>query len=204
MHSLKDWIHLVHNQSKKKPRVHYYTQRFQLRDALWLAMIGLFCFALMAFLLYLALFHTAESAPDPSAARAIVEQTFATRRILTYFEVSVPLFVFTAFLLSIGIVASHRTAGPVFAIKRHMNRVRVHGVRYPLALRSKDEFQDVAYVLNAMLATFWEREDGVSEQLLLACEALDKNDVHTALALLERIRTDLQPAKDDQEPAKAA
>lgn len=182
------------NKQEKKMRLHYYVQRFQIREALWLALIGMFCFAIMTFLLYLALFRAADSARDPVLARELVAQTFETKRILMYFEVSIPLFVFTAFLFSIGVVASHRTAGPIFAIKRHINRVRNGLLRREVALRRNDQLQDVAAALNAMLVDFWGREDGAKERLALALTALEQGDYSTCRQVLEKARAELSLA----------
>lgn len=171
----------------QKPRVNFYTRKFQLRDALWLTFIGVFCFALMGFLLYLALNRATDLSSDPVIAKELMSKTFSPRRILSYFEVSVPLFVFSAFLMSIGIVASHRIAGPIFAIKRHMNRVRMGELRTQLNLRRNDELQDVAAALNRMLDKFWSQQDATNDLISRAEALLQQGEVVACLEVLKQI-----------------
>lgn len=190
---LTNWFKNRKSNTTKKLRVNYFTLSYQLRDALWLTLIGAFCFSIMGLLLYMALRRSAEQASDVTLAMEIMDKTFNLKSILLGYEVSVPLFVFLSFLFSMGIVATHRIAGPIFAIKRHMNRVRSKALRKPLVLRKDDILQDVASSMNHMLTMLWRNEEEVLRRVKMAEDAIKVSDTAEAqkqLSALKRLLED--------------
>ncbi len=152
----------------------------------------------MGFLLYLAMHRAADTSVDSQIAKELVAKTFSPKRVLTYFEVSVPLFIFCAFLLSIGIVASHRIAGPIFAIKRHMNRVRTGEIKGPINLRRNDELQDVAAALNRMLEQFWSQEEETNTLIDKASNALQTGHINDCKEFLLLAKTQIALPKSNK------
>lgn len=59
--------------------------------------------------------------------------------------------LFLLFVSLIGLVISHRTAGPMFHFKRVFNEIRDGKSEARLRLRPNDDFQDVATAFNQMM-----------------------------------------------------
>jgi HAMP domain-containing protein len=58
---------------------------------------------------------------------------------------------FLGFLAFLGIILSHRTAGPMFHFKRVFNEIKGGRPETRVKLRPKDDFQDVAKSFNDMM-----------------------------------------------------
>jgi methyl-accepting chemotaxis protein len=91
-------------------------------------------------------------------------------------------------VLFIGILISHREAGPLFNLKRVMKQVEEGNWNVTFRIRSKDEFHDVAESFNQMLVALKNR-----------FESLDK--LISALPVQERVKFDkiLKPQKNDDQ-----
>ena len=59
--------------------------------------------------------------------------------------------VFLFFVALIGLVFSHRTAGPLYHFKRVFEEIENGNLKQRVRLRPKDEFQDVAQSFNKMM-----------------------------------------------------
>jgi len=73
---------------------------------------------------------------------------------LVYFGVSVVAFVV---MVGLGILYSHRIAGPLHHLHRRMQEIAAGAAPSPLRFRRKDQFQELADSFNAMIAKLKER-----------------------------------------------
>jgi methyl-accepting chemotaxis protein len=194
--------------SKKKLRLNYFSLAFQLRYGLWLATTGLFCFFLMGLLIHLSIRHAILEAPHAEAVREALQGFLSPRAIFLGYDVFLPAGILAVFLVGIGIVGTHRIAGPLFAIKRHMNRVRTGKLHSRLQLRRGDELQDIAASLNALLAESWDFELSLAGDLERIDTLLGQGRASEAAALVgavrERIQARHHPGPQASEPAPEA
>jgi methyl-accepting chemotaxis protein len=75
-------------------------------------------------------------------------------------------------MTGLGIVATHKIAGPAFALRRNLSRIADGELPEVRALRPGDELQSVGEELQRMLGTLREREHQDAELLERAVQAL--------------------------------
>ncbi len=134
--------------------------------------------------------------PDIPAAQANLNQAIVAMVMI--------ILVFCSFTVWYGIRFSHRVVGPVYAFSRHLNWIREGNYTRDLKLRDKDEFQNLALVLNAMQAALRDRvretidgtqkvETGLAE---LAAVFNDPSfDRERAQDMIRKLRTELEAAR---------
>lgn len=81
-------------------------------------------------------------------------------------------FAFGALLVTIGLVETHRAAGAVFKVQRHIRRVAAGDLDAQLRLRRSDHFQDVAEDFNHMVERLRDETRRDVEQINRALESL--------------------------------
>jgi hypothetical protein len=182
----------AHSQARKKLRLNYFSQAFQLRYGVWLATIGAFCFFLMGYLMHLSIQHAVQDSPSSGAVREALGAFLSPRTVFLRYDVLLPAAILVVFLVAIGIVGTHRIAGPLFAIKRHMNRVRRGRTRLPLKLRHGDELMDVAASLNALLIDQWNFEHDVEVAVDEALSLLESGRTAPSAHALRELRARLE------------
>jgi methyl-accepting chemotaxis protein len=112
--------------------------------------------------------------------------------------------LFMAFTIWYGMRFSHRMVGPIYAIVRHLNWVQDGNYTHDLKLRDKDEFQNVAGVLNEMQKALRQRvrtdveimqrvETGLGElNEVLVQKDFDRDQ---AQELVKRLSKDIEAAR---------
>jgi len=111
------------------------------------------------------------------------------------------ILVFCSFTVWYGIRFSHRVVGPIYAFGRHLNWVREGNYTRDLKLRDKDEFQQLAAVLNGMQAALRDRvrenidtqhqvETGLAELATVLGE--DGFDRERARDMIKKLRADIE------------
>jgi len=73
---------------------------------------------------------------------------------MLYFAVSGVVFVL---MMALGILYSHRIAGPLYHLDRKMRRIAGGEVPSPLQFRRRDQFRELTESFNAMVAKLRER-----------------------------------------------
>jgi methyl-accepting chemotaxis protein len=96
--------------------------------------------------------------------------------------------VFAALMITIGLVETHRAAGAVFKMQRHIHRVAAGDLDARVYLRKGDHFQDVAEDFNRMVDAL---KDDVRHDL---------EQIHRALDVLGQVR----PAGRDEASLRLA
>ena len=124
---------------------------YQLKYVLWLTGTGLCLVTLNAAVFYT---YTKENydflvqmSPMTDEAKALLYHELHSI-ILTLLGISL---LFCLLMGILGIVISHRTAGPLFHFKRVFNEIKKGNVNQRVRLRPKDDFKDVAQAFNEMM-----------------------------------------------------
>ncbi|OGQ17474.1 MAG: hypothetical protein A3B70_06520 [Deltaproteobacteria bacterium RIFCSPHIGHO2_02_FULL_40_11] len=157
--------------------------QFQLRFAFLLTGVGVIVTAIVGYILHRVLVKTqgllisTNIATSPDA----IDFLRAQESLYTYALMGTFLGV-TVTLLVLGIVISHRLAGPVFAIGRKMSDLAQGNFNATLQLRKSDEFQDLKDKFNTLVKAL-------------------QNQVRSELLKLESITEDVKSVLDQvQEP----
>ncbi len=140
-------------------------------------------------------------------ARAAVLVAFASS-LLTLFTVLWPLYQFriirfpdflpTPFLVAIGIAAianfiliagagillTHRVAGPIFNIVRHLNRMEEGSPLMQIRVRAEDDLQFLVRNLNAFIAATKSRDELSQNRLAALTAKLKDQDIEGAYNLV--------------------
>ncbi len=114
------------------------------------------------------------------------------------------ILVFCAFTVWYGIRFSHRVVGPVYAVGRHLNWIREGNYTRDLKLRDKDEFRNLALILNSMQSSLRERvrenvdtlqraETGLAELTAVLGDA--SFDRERAQDMIRKLRGDLEATR---------
>jgi signal peptidase II len=100
-----------------------------------------------------------------------LEQIGRTKVDMIYLEVdliTVYLIIFTsifiAMVMGIGIIVSHRIAGPMVAFQRTFDLIRKGDEKARLELRPNDEFRDIAAVFNDMVDQIQREKDALRKE----------------------------------------
>lgn len=135
----------------KGKRKKYYSEPFQVAYGVWLVGVGVFCFALMGFLAYVSVYRAVENRVPAALQQDLLNVALSPSAVFITLEVLVPLVCLLVMLFGIGIVGTHKIAGPIFAIKRHLKRVYDRTAKGPLKLRRGDYLHDVTQLLNEVV-----------------------------------------------------
>jgi HAMP domain-containing protein len=125
--------------------------RFQAKTIFWIVLSGLTMFVVCSSVFYVFVRENyqllVDLAPMTDDVRAqLYRELHQILLLLGGFAV-----VFLAFMAMIGLVISHRTAGPLYRIKRVIEEVALGNPSARIHLRPNDDFQDVAESFNKMM-----------------------------------------------------
>ncbi len=124
---------------------------YQIRYIFWLTSSGLFLVALNAWIAYSYIKENYITLVDLSPMTdAAKEQLYSELRHLVL-AISSSSLLFLILISALGIVLSHRTAGPLYAFKRVFDEISGGNTRKRIHLRPDDEFRDVAESFNTMM-----------------------------------------------------
>lgn len=125
--------------------------RFQLRYVFWTTFTGLFLVTVNAAVFYYFTRENYKILVDLSP----MEENVKAQLYKELYQIIVSLggfaFVFTLVTAFIGIVLSHKTAGPMINFKRVFREIRDGNVGARVRLRPGDDFRDVADEFNRMV-----------------------------------------------------
>jgi len=124
---------------------------YQLKYIFWLTVPGILLVLLNASIFYYYIQENyailVELSPISDEARGQLNTEL--RQIIFYLG-AVSLLFITA-VSGIGLIFSHRTAGPMFHMKRVFVRIRAGDKKARVRLRPTDDFKDVAKEFNSMM-----------------------------------------------------
>jgi methyl-accepting chemotaxis protein len=134
-------------------KVYLINPRFQWRFIGFMAAVSLLAIAILfvSNILFFRNMH-AEAisvglAPDNPYFDFLKEQQASLSKV--YFGVSAVAFVV---MVGLGILYSHRIAGPLHNLNNRMRQIAESGTPAPVRFRRKDQFQELAESFNAMIA----------------------------------------------------
>lgn len=140
-------------QSHKKRQLKNYiiNPKYQLRYVFWLTSSGFILVAVNAWLAYSYIKENyitlVDLSPMTDEAKA---QLYAELRHLIYSLSGVSI-LFLLIVMLLGIILSHRTAGPLYHFKRVFESIASGNHAARVRLRPNDEFQEVAASFNQMM-----------------------------------------------------
>lgn len=140
-------------QYKRSLRNLFINPRYQLRYVFWLGASGLGLIGMYSLLFYRYVRENYAILVDLSPMNE--EAKAQLYRELTEVIVRISAFsvVFLVLVTVVGIIYSHRTAGPMFQFKRVFDQIKSGDTSARIHLRPNDEFKDVAQAFNQMMDT---------------------------------------------------
>ncbi len=125
--------------------------RYQLRYIIWLTTTGLFLVLINGVIAYSYIKENYITLVDlsPMTDEAKLQMYEELRHLILALSLTSLAFLMIVSLL--GIVLSHRTAGPLYHFKRVFDEVKKGKHQQRVKLRPGDEFQDVAKSFNDMM-----------------------------------------------------
>jgi methyl-accepting chemotaxis protein len=131
--------------------------RYQLKYIFWLGVTGMTLVVLYSLLFYFFMRENYDVLVELSPMDDAVKQQLyheLNHIILLLGGVSFLFLIIVAFL---GVILSHRTAGPLYHFKKVFGRIKDGDLAARVRLRPNDDFQDVAASFNSMVDALVER-----------------------------------------------
>ncbi|MGE0615823.1 MAG: HAMP domain-containing protein [Bacteriovoracia bacterium] len=125
--------------------------RYQLKFIFWMTVLGLVLVILNASVFHLYVQRDFEAFVRISSLPNEVKDTAIAYLNSLGWKLMIWSIVFMVLMCSVALLFSHRTAGPMFQMKKVMEKVRDGEVDTRVHLRKEDDFREVAVVLNEML-----------------------------------------------------
>jgi signal peptidase II len=136
---------------KRHLRNYIINPRYQLRYIFWLTSSGLFLVILNAWIAYTYIKENYLTLVDlsPMTDEAKKQLYSELRQLALAITSSSALFLVV--IAALGVILSHRTAGPLYAFKKAFEDIANGNSGRRLQLRPGDEFKDVAESFNKMM-----------------------------------------------------
>jgi methyl-accepting chemotaxis protein len=143
----------------RKRTIYVIDESFQLKYSLLFALTGLLVSALVGVVVYgysmahdnVLLVSGLEQSPD-------MVSFFHDQHKILLVKIITLSAIITLFLFLMGLIVTHRIAGPIFSIKRVMNQISENGdLNARVRLRKADEFKSLAEAFNGMMEKIIEK-----------------------------------------------
>lgn len=125
--------------------------RYQLKYVFWLSATGISLVVIYSSMVYYYVRENyailVELSPMDEAAKAQLYREL-TEIIVRIGGLSL---LFLTFVAALGVVFSHRTAGPLFHFRKVFNRIQQGDLKARIHLRPTDDFREVAQAFNEMM-----------------------------------------------------
>jgi signal transduction histidine kinase len=141
----------------------------------------------MGFFTYLAMYRKIEATAPAEAARAVLGTVVTPLSVFANVELVVPVALLLVFLFCLGIIATHRIAGPLFRVKRHLEGLQTGAARGPVILRANDELQDLVESVNSLIEFLEDKDRAIAHQLREVERQLAAGDREAAVGGLREI-----------------
>ncbi|MBN2496433.1 MAG: hypothetical protein JXR96_17700 [Deltaproteobacteria bacterium] len=173
---------------KRKLRNFLLDRRFQLKYTLAVVLISALISAGLGTLLYQAHRETSRvsALDDPDLDGALAAELAEEDRQVIY---SIVAFLggLVLALSALGIVATHKIAGPAYAMRRTLSQIADGKLPQVRALRKGDELRSVSEELRRMANNLREREELEVEKLHAVLSGLEAQDAGKASSLLKEL-----------------
>lgn len=143
---------MPNNAESNKRKNLFINPPYQYRFLAFMVGLGIICAAIFygATHYYLAVFEKLASNTDLPKGHPLF-QFIAKQQIVSKAIFAVLGVVIVVLLGVAGVVFSHRTAGPLFRLQQHMDRIAKGGSLDPVQFRPEDSFQELAHSFNGMV-----------------------------------------------------
>ena len=133
----------------KKRTVLLINPRFQIQFMLWMGGLAVAVLAAMQ-VAHLWFFHqlTSQAQAAGLPENHIFYQFIRDRQAEMNWISGITFLIILCLVIGIGLVLSHRIAGPLYRLKKHFDLVKESGVPAPVHFREGDYFQEVAQSYN--------------------------------------------------------
>lgn len=131
--------------------------RYQLRYVFWIGATGVSLILLYSGIVYRYVSENYSILVELSPMDAQAKQQLYLELNQLLVKLGVGAFVFLMVCLFLGLILSHRTAGPLYHFKRVFNEIEAGKLGARVRLRPKDDFQDVAEAFNRMMDSLGKR-----------------------------------------------
>jgi len=138
-------------QNRRKFKNYLINPSYQLKYVLWLALTGFILFIFYALNIYFHIKENYSILVELSPMTADAKNQLYRELYSLIFKLSMGSIVFVIGVSFIGLVMSHRTAGPLYHFKRVFDSIREGNNDARINLRPKDDFLDVAKSFNDMM-----------------------------------------------------
>jgi nitrogen fixation/metabolism regulation signal transduction histidine kinase len=131
-------------------------------------------------------------------AAALKQQAadLATRQRTMLVTLCIGMLLLVVAIGFIGIVVTHKIAGPVFKMKRHLGDVAAGRLKVPGSLRKGDELVEFFETFNSMVKSLRARQEREIERLDLAIHELESRGHHAEVTGLRELRREMQTSLD--------
>jgi methyl-accepting chemotaxis protein len=138
-------------QNRRKLKNYLINPTYQLKYVGWLALTGFVLFIFYALNIYFHIKENYSILVELSPMTADAKAQLYRELYALIFKLSCGSIVFVILVMGIGLVMSHRTAGPLYHFKRIFDAIREGNMDARINLRPKDDFLDVAKSFNDMM-----------------------------------------------------
>lgn len=125
--------------------------KYQIKYIFWLTFTGFLLIAINAVTFYWYVSENYTILVDLSPMTPEAKSQLYTELHQIILSLSAFSFLFLGAVAVLGLILSHRTAGPMFHFKRVFNEIRTGSRNARVHLRPNDDFQDVAQEFNSMM-----------------------------------------------------
>jgi signal transduction histidine kinase len=122
-----------------------------LKYIFWLFISGLILVSGISFVFYKYISENYSLLVELSPMTDVVKTQLAAELNVIVFSILFGSLVFLILVSMMGLIFSHRVAGPIFHISRVLSEIRDGNVDARITLRPKDEFQELADEVNKTL-----------------------------------------------------
>ena len=139
------------NNEVAKRSIFIINKPFQIKYSLLLALIGLFVSILFGAHIFYFLNQYLVAIIPSYAEHEQIKEFVQTEKTKIFLYLVVLSLLLSSFLFFLGIIVTHKIAGPIMVIKRKMADVESGNIQAYVKLRKGDEFKDLAKSFNSML-----------------------------------------------------
>jgi len=177
--------------SPNRRRFRIVDQAFQLKYAVMIASFGAIISLTYGSMVYLAHYEVQQEISDycgPKAAAVMNERSSTIVRFAVTATVLISLL-----LMVLGMIATHRIAGPIFVMNRHLSVLAQGRIPSMRPLRKNDELKELYESLHNYVKSLQRRETDEATKLDAAIEKLSASALSPqgkeALDILQGVRT---------------
>lgn len=187
---MDDYNHRMLSRSNKGKRLYLINRDFQLRYTKIAVIVGL-CSTLLTLTLILLPLFQLNILRFPNFVPYPFVVAMAVAALLNFFIIA-----------ALGVLITHRIAGPMFSLVRHIRAVQLGRLTGPLKVRDSDDLKYLVRNFNEMLeflVNVVRKDRDVVDSIIEALKRPGSLGVSEAMAMAEGLRDDLEkrlPVKD--------